>query len=51
VLARALLLLLLAAPGFAAAVPAGPRAGRWAHEEVKGAAPDPQVTWGRLDNG
>ncbi|MEY3608835.1 MAG: hypothetical protein RLZZ447_1623, partial [Verrucomicrobiota bacterium] len=49
--ARAFLLLLLAAPGFAAAVPAGPRSGRWAHEEVKGAAPDPQVTWGRLGNG
>jgi len=51
VFARALLLLLLAAPSFAAAVPAGPRSGRWAHEEIRGAAPDPQVIWGRLGNG
>ncbi|HVS51929.1 MAG TPA: insulinase family protein [Opitutaceae bacterium] len=38
---------LFAAP---APVPAGPRAGRWAHEGAK-LAPDPRVTWGRLDNG
>ena len=29
---------------------AGPRSGKWAHEGSK-LAPDPQVTWGRLDNG
>ncbi|HTI50712.1 MAG TPA: insulinase family protein [Planctomycetaceae bacterium] len=35
-----------------AAAPAvtGPRSGRWAHEGTK-FAPDPHVTWGRLDNG
>lgn len=30
---------------------AGPRSGRWAHETPKSAAPDPNVVWGRLDNG
>lgn len=30
---------------------AGPRSGKWAHEIAKGAAPDPGVVWGRLDNG
>ena len=29
----------------------GPRSGRWAHETPKSLAPDPQVVWGRLDNG
>jgi zinc protease len=30
---------------------AGPRSGRWAHEQPKSLAPDPAVLWGRLDNG
>ena len=34
-----------------AAAPDGPRAGRWAHEAPRGLAPDPAVTWGRLENG
>lgn len=34
-----------------AAAPAGPRSGRWAHEVPRAMAPDPAVTWGRLDNG
>ncbi|MBL9189582.1 MAG: insulinase family protein [Opitutaceae bacterium] len=34
----------------AAPSPVGPRSGRWAHEGSS-IAPDPQVTWGRLDNG
>ena len=29
----------------------GPRSGKWAHETPKSLAPDPKVTWGRLDNG
>jgi zinc protease len=29
----------------------GPRAGHWAHEMPKSIAPDPQMQWGRLDNG
>jgi len=29
----------------------GPRSGRWAHETPKSAPPDPNVAWGRLDNG
>ncbi len=30
----------------------GPRGGKWAHEVPKATlAPDPQVTWGRLENG
>jgi zinc protease len=29
----------------------GPRSGRWAHETPKSVAPDPDVVWGRLDNG
>ncbi|MBL9201240.1 MAG: insulinase family protein [Opitutaceae bacterium] len=46
-------LALAASAAFAAApaAPAGPRAGKWAHELPKAPAPDPQVTWGRLDNG
>jgi zinc protease len=31
--------------------PIGPRSGKWAHEAPKALAPDPNVTWGRLDNG
>ncbi len=31
--------------------PVGPRTGKWAHEAPKSLAPDPQMTWGRLDNG
>ncbi len=31
--------------------PAGPRSGKWAHEAPRAPAPDPNVTWGRLDNG
>src|SRR5881409_2791533 len=37
-----------------AAVPevTGPRSGKWAHEGPKQTlTPDPNVTWGRLDNG
>src|SRR4051812_34340107 len=40
--------------GASAAVPEllSPRSGRWAHEVPKQTlAPDPRVTWGRLDNG
>jgi zinc protease len=29
----------------------GPRSGKWAHETPRSLAPDPQVVWGRLDNG
>ncbi|MEO6244102.1 MAG: insulinase family protein [Opitutaceae bacterium] len=29
----------------------GPRGGKWAHETPRSIAPDPKVTWGRLDNG
>jgi zinc protease len=34
-----------------AAEPIGPRTGKWAHEVPKAMAPDPNVIWGRLDNG
>ncbi len=45
--------LFVAASVFAARAPdiAGPRSGKWAHETPRSAAPDPAVTWGRLDNG
>ncbi len=54
---RALLLLGLFLPGLLpilaarSAEAAGPRSGRWAHEVPRALAPDPQVVWGRLDNG
>lgn len=55
---RALLFLAAAfvsAPSFVHAArapePFGPRTGRWAHETPKSLAPDPNVVWGRLDNG
>ncbi|MBI5768618.1 MAG: insulinase family protein [Verrucomicrobia bacterium] len=35
----------------APAAPVGARSGKWAHETPKSVAPDPHVTWGRLDNG
>ena len=43
----------LAPAAFAARAPepTGPRSGKWAHEIPKSLAPDPGVTWGRLDNG
>ena len=40
---------LFAAASLAAS--AGPRSGRWAHETPRSLAPDPAVTWGRLENG
>ena len=55
VLARILLVLALSggSAAWAAApvpAPASARSGKWAHEGAK-LAPDPGVTWGRLDNG
>ncbi|MEY2881778.1 MAG: hypothetical protein RLZZ15_4158 [Verrucomicrobiota bacterium] len=48
----ALVFLLAASAALAAApAPIGPRSGKWAHETPKALAPDPAVTWGRLDNG
>jgi zinc protease len=43
----------LGASLFAARAPdvTGPRSGRWAHETPRALAPDPNVLWGRLDNG
>src|SRR5262245_28459551 len=40
-------------PGFSARAPEpiGPRTGKWAHETPKSVAPDPNVVWGRLENG
>lgn len=45
-------LAVLVSTGFSARAPeiTGPRSGKWAHEGTK-LAPDPRVTWGRLDNG
>jgi zinc protease len=53
-LALLLAVLIGAAAARAARTPeiAGPRGGKWAHEVPKTTlAPDPQVAWGRLDNG
>jgi zinc protease len=43
-------LLIAFALGVSAAAQNGPRSGQWAHTGGK-LAPDPAVTWGRLDNG
>ena len=45
--------LLMFSPAGAARAPepAGARSGKWAHETPRSVAPDPAVTWGKLENG